>query len=76
MIFTQVSGLIHLWQTLIIRIIIPPGVVLLYDNLNGFDETIDEAGFNRDIAYQYDTDGDDGWAQSYIGISVLGDPSQ
>jgi len=50
----------------------PGGGFTWYDNLNGFDETIDEAGFNRDIAYQYDTDGDDGWAQSYIGISVLG----
>jgi len=50
----------------------PGGGFTWYDNLDGFDETTDIAGFNRDIAYQYDADGDDGWAQSYIGISVLG----
>jgi len=43
-----------------------------YDNLDGFDESLDESGFSRDIAYQYDADGDDGWAESYIGISLLG----
>jgi len=43
-----------------------------YDNLDGFDESTDESGFSRDIAYQYDADGDDGWAESYIGISLLG----
>ena len=50
----------------------PGGGFTWYDNLNGFDETIDDAGFKRDIAYQYDTDGDDGWSESYIGISILG----
>ncbi len=43
-----------------------------YDNLDGFDQSIDDAGFTRDIAYQYDADGDDGWAESYIGVSLLG----
>ena len=50
----------------------PGGGFTWYDNLNGFDESIDDAGFARDIAYQYDTDGDDGWSESYIGMSVLG----
>jgi len=50
----------------------PGGGFTWYDNLNGFDESIDDAGFTRDIAYQYDTDGDDGWSESYIGMSVLG----
>ena len=50
----------------------PGGGFSWYDNLNGYDESEDEAGFNRNIAYQYDTDGDDGWAESYIGVSVLG----
>ena len=50
----------------------PGGGFTWYDNLNGFDKSIDISGYIRDIAYQYDADGDDGWAQSYIGISVLG----
>jgi len=50
----------------------PGGGFTWYDNLDGFDQSIDEAGFSRDIAYQYDGDGDDGWAESYIGVSVLG----
>ena len=50
----------------------PGGGFTWYDNLNVFDETIDDAGFTRNIAAQFDTDGDDGWAESYIGISILG----
>ena len=50
----------------------PGGGFSWYDNLDGYDESEDDAGFNRNIAYQYDTDGDDGWAESYIGVSVLG----
>jgi len=50
----------------------PGGGFTWYDNLNGFDESIDDAGFTRDIAYQYDADGDDGWSESYLGMSVLG----
>jgi hypothetical protein len=50
----------------------PGGGFTWYDNLNGYDETLDRSGFARDIAYQYDTDGDDGWAESYLGISILG----
>ncbi|MBC8400395.1 MAG: hypothetical protein H8E14_02785, partial [Candidatus Marinimicrobia bacterium] len=50
----------------------PGGGFSWYDNLDGFDETEDDAGFARDIGFQYDADGDDGWAQSYIGITMLG----
>ena len=37
----------------------PGGGFTWYDNLNGFDKTMDISGFSRDIAYQYDADGDD-----------------
>ena len=50
----------------------PGGGFSWYDNLDGFDQSVDEGGFTRDIAYQYDADGDDGWAESYIGVSLLG----
>ena len=50
----------------------PGGGFTWYDNLDGFDNTSDAAGYERDIGYQYDKDGDDGWAQSYIGVSLLG----
>jgi hypothetical protein len=50
----------------------PGGGFTWYDNLDGFDKTSDDAGYKRDIGYQYDKDGDDGWAQSYIGVSMLG----
>ncbi len=36
-----------------------------YDNLAGFDQPFD-------MAYQYDVDGDDGFAQSYFGLRYLG----
>jgi hypothetical protein len=50
----------------------PGGGWTWYDNLDGFDQSMDASGFTRDIAYQYDYDGDDGWAESYIGITFLG----
>ena len=50
----------------------PGGGFSWYDNLDGYDQSIDDAGFSRDIAYQYDADGDDGWSESYIGVSLLG----
>ncbi len=43
-----------------------------YYHLDGFDESSDESGFNRDIAYVYDADGDDGWSETYLGIKRLG----
>lgn len=50
----------------------PGGGFTWYDNLDGFDQSVEPSGFPRDIAYQYDVDGDDGWAESYIGLTVLG----
>lgn len=50
----------------------PGGGFTWYDNLDGFDISIDDLGFRRNIGYQYDADGDDGWAESYIGFKVLG----
>ncbi|MBL51743.1 MAG: hypothetical protein CMG57_07290 [Candidatus Marinimicrobia bacterium] len=50
----------------------PGGGFTWYDNLNGFDESVDEKEFKRNIGYQYDANGDDGWAESYVGISALG----
>jgi len=50
----------------------PGGGFSWYDNLNGFDITVDESGFTRDIAYQHDADGDEGWAESYIGFTYIG----
>lgn len=43
----------------------PGGGWSWYDNLNGFDP-------QHDLAYQYDADGDDGFAESYLGIRFLG----
>ncbi|MDC1037645.1 hypothetical protein OAR31_01090 [Candidatus Marinimicrobia bacterium] len=50
----------------------PGGGFSWSDNLDGYDESIDASGFSRNIGYQYDANGDDGWAESYIGISALG----
>ncbi|MCF7885501.1 MAG: hypothetical protein K9M80_03315 [Candidatus Marinimicrobia bacterium] len=57
----------------------PGGGFTWYDNLDGFDQTLfdpnpddNHAGYARDIAYQYDKDGDNGYAQSYIGFRILG----
>ena len=50
----------------------PGGGFTWYDNLDGYDTSLDDSEYSRDIAYQYDLDGDDGWAQSYIGITWLG----
>ena len=50
----------------------PGGGFTWSDNLDGFDESEDGAGFKRAIGYQYDANGDDGWAESYLGLSALG----
>lgn len=50
----------------------PGGGFTWYDNLDGFDNSPDDNGYPLDIAYQYDADGDNGWAESYIGMKVLG----
>ncbi len=43
-----------------------------YDNLNGYDESVDGSGFARNMGYSYDDDGDDGWAETYIAQKTLG----
>ncbi|MCK5738263.1 hypothetical protein KAH55_03745, partial [bacterium] len=43
----------------------PGGGFTWYDNLNGFDK-------EYNMAYQYDVDGDNGFAESYLGIRALG----
>ncbi|OIO62939.1 MAG: hypothetical protein AUJ47_06945 [Candidatus Marinimicrobia bacterium CG1_02_48_14] len=43
-----------------------------YDNINGFDGSYDANGYPRNIGYQFDYDGDDGWTQVYFGVKVLG----
>ncbi len=43
----------------------PGGGWSWYDNLNGFDDAYK-------MGYQYDVDGDDGFAESYFGIRYLG----
>ncbi|MCK4530311.1 MAG: T9SS type A sorting domain-containing protein [Candidatus Marinimicrobia bacterium] len=50
-----------------------------YDNLNGFDESVFDPipgdafqSLDRNIAYSYDTDGDNGYSRSYVGFSFLG----
>ncbi len=57
----------------------PGGGWSWYDNQNGFDRSHfdpmpddDVPGFPRNIAYQYDVDGDNGYAESYVGYSCLG----
>ncbi|MDZ7821828.1 MAG: hypothetical protein U5N26_08480 [Candidatus Marinimicrobia bacterium] len=57
----------------------PGGGWSWYDNLNAFDASVfdpvpddDLPGIDRDIAYQYDADGDNGYAQSYVGFTCLG----
>jgi len=50
----------------------PGGGFSWSDNLDGFDESEDGTGFGRDIGYQYDANGDDGWTESYLGLSALG----
>jgi hypothetical protein len=43
----------------------PGGGFSWYDNLNGFDK-------EYNMGYQYDVDGDNGFAESYFGIRALG----
>ncbi|MFC1618881.1 hypothetical protein ACFL45_02950 [Candidatus Neomarinimicrobiota bacterium] len=50
----------------------PGGGFTWYDNLNGYDQTVDAAGFPRNMGYSYDADGDDGWAETYLAIKTLG----
>ncbi len=50
----------------------PGGGFDWYDNLNGYETAPDTNGYPLNIAYQYDADGDNGWAESYIGMKILG----
>lgn len=57
----------------------PGGGFTWYDNIDAYDESFfdpypddDHPGYPRNIAYQYDADGDNGYAQSYIGFRVVG----
>jgi len=57
----------------------PGGGFTWYDNLDGFDKSVYDPysddkypGRPRNIAYQYDADGDNGYSQSYIGVRFLG----
>lgn len=57
----------------------PGGGWSWYDNQNGFDRSLfdpmpddDVPGFPRNNAYQFDVDGDNGYAESYVGFSCLG----
>ena len=50
----------------------PGGGWTWYDNLDGYDRTVDGAGFERNLSYQYDDNGDDGWSESYIAVKTLG----
>jgi hypothetical protein len=43
----------------------PGGGFDWYDNLNNLDQ-------ERSMGYQYDSDGDDGFAESYVGFAILG----
>jgi hypothetical protein len=42
-----------------------------YDNLNNFVQTPDQK-----VAISFDENGDDGWAESYLGVTVLGGESK
>jgi hypothetical protein len=47
-----------------------------YDNINGFERSYNNNGYPRNIGYQYDFDGDDGWSRVYFGIMALHGPNR
>jgi hypothetical protein len=47
-----------------------------YDNINSFERSYNNNGYPRNIGYQYDYDGDDGWSQVYFGIMALHGPNR
>ncbi|MCF7904952.1 MAG: hypothetical protein K9M49_07325, partial [Candidatus Marinimicrobia bacterium] len=47
-----------------------------YDNINSFERSYNANGFPRNIGYQYDFDGDDGWSRVYFGLMALHGPNQ
>ncbi len=46
-----------------------------YDNINSFEQTNNPNGYPRNIGYQYDYDGDDGWSRVYFGVMALHGPN-
>ena len=46
-----------------------------YDNINSFERSYNANGYPRNIGYQYDYDGDDGWSRAYFGIMALHGPN-
>ncbi|NQV50899.1 MAG: hypothetical protein HQ507_10390 [Candidatus Marinimicrobia bacterium] len=47
-----------------------------YDNINSFERSYSNNGFPRNIGYQYDYDGDEGWSQAYFGLMALYGPNR
>jgi len=47
-----------------------------YDNINSFERSYNNNGYPRNIGYQYDYDGDDGWSRVYFGMLVLHGPNR
>ncbi len=46
-----------------------------YDNINSFERSYNANGYPRNIGYQYDYDGDDGWSRVYFGLMALHGPN-
>ncbi|MEA3285850.1 MAG: hypothetical protein U9Q77_00550 [Candidatus Marinimicrobia bacterium] len=47
-----------------------------YDNINHFETSYNNNNYPRNIGYQYDYDGDDGWSRVYFGIMTLYGPNR
>lgn len=47
-----------------------------YDNINSFERSYNANGYPRNIGYQYDYDGDDGWSRVYFGLMALHGPNR
>ena len=47
-----------------------------YDNINSFERSYNANGYPRNIGYQYDYDGDDGWSRVYFGLMTLHGPNR
>lgn len=47
-----------------------------YDNINSYEGSYNKNGYPRNIGYQYDYDGDDGWSKVYFGIMALHGPNR
>lgn len=47
-----------------------------YDNINSYEQSYNNNGYPRNIGYQYDFDGDDGWSRVYFGVMPLHGPNR